>query len=569
MRTLLILFASLILALGPGVAEARALTGVRDLVSTSQKSATSTHEITFTVTTAVPASGAIVLTPHAGAFSIPALFDYTDVDIAVSNGGPFVERDTAPTASGSEDGVSVITGSNGSITFTLNSTTGVSAGERVRIRLGTNATHGEVGDQLIAHPSTVGSYRMTITTRDASGGALDDAGTRIAIVNQVRMSTIITLFPPERLNGLPSGALSFNNATIELSLNTNKDGTCRYATSTGVAYGAMTGVFSFTGQQLHTVTIGGHANGTSYSYFVRCIGGDGAFNEDDYAISFSLEATPAINVSTGQTTGGTTAVPSGGGSGPFPSGVQQLYLATIAVSGFASPSSNVFVLVDGVRKATARANALGRFDALASNLERGAYTVSVYMVDNQGRTSASYTSTLSLQQGTTNSIQGIMVPPTAEVSALAVDPGTPVVVRGEAAPGATVTLTLTPQGGVLGDAQRFVATTSDGTAGTSGGWQVTVPTDGLSRGTYTARARAQFAGQSESNASKVVFLGIGEEPSPDLSARADINGDGKVNLIDFSILLSSWGRDDEATDLNLDGTTNLADFSILLFNWTG
>jgi hypothetical protein len=566
----LVLFSFLILAVAlPSVAEARALTEVRDLVSTSQKSATSTHEITFTVTTAVPASGSIVVTPHPGGFSIPALFDYTDVDIAVSNGGPFVERDTASLPSASEDGVSVVTGVNGSITITLNSTTGISAGERVQIKLGTNATHEETGDQLIAHPPTVGSYRMTIRTRDAVGGALDDAGTRVAIVNQVRASTFVTRFPPERINGLPTGTLSFNNATIELSLNTNKDGVCRYATSTGVLYTAMTGTFTYTGQQLHTTVISGHANGGTYAYYVRCIGTDGAMNEDDYAISFSLEATPTINVSTGQTTGGTTAAPSGGGSGPFPGGVQQLYLATIAVSGFASPSSNVFVLVDGVRKATARANAFGRFDALASNLERGAYTVSVYMVDNEGRTSASYTSTLSLQQGTTNSIQGIMVPPSSVLSSPVVDPGTPVVVSGEAAPGATVTLTLTPQGGALGDAQRFTATSSDGGVGTSGQWRITVPTEGLSRGTYTVRARAKFPGQSESNASKVLFLGVGEEPSPDLSQRADINGDGKVNLIDFSILLSSWGRDDEATDLNLDGTTNLADFSILLFNWTG
>ena len=50
---------------------------------------------------------------------------------------------------------------------------------------------------------------------------------------------------------------------------------------------------------------------------------------------------------------------------------------------------------------------------------------------------------------------------------------------------------------------------------------------------------------------------------------ADINGDGKVNLVDFSILLFHWGTSDDIADLNEDGKVSLTDFSILLFNWTG
>lgn len=47
----------------------------------------------------------------------------------------------------------------------------------------------------------------------------------------------------------------------------------------------------------------------------------------------------------------------------------------------------------------------------------------------------------------------------------------------------------------------------------------------------------------------------------------DINGDGCVNVVDFSILLSKWGTNDTGADLNLDGTVNVVDFSILLSNW--
>ena len=50
---------------------------------------------------------------------------------------------------------------------------------------------------------------------------------------------------------------------------------------------------------------------------------------------------------------------------------------------------------------------------------------------------------------------------------------------------------------------------------------------------------------------------------------ADLNRDGKVNLIDFSIMLFHWGNPDPVADINEDGTVDLTDFSILLFNWTG
>ena len=50
---------------------------------------------------------------------------------------------------------------------------------------------------------------------------------------------------------------------------------------------------------------------------------------------------------------------------------------------------------------------------------------------------------------------------------------------------------------------------------------------------------------------------------------ADLNGDGKVNLADFSILLYYWGTSTPLADLNGDGKVDLQDLSILLYYWTG
>ncbi|MDP2930289.1 MAG: hypothetical protein Q8N56_01625 [bacterium] len=50
----------------------------------------------------------------------------------------------------------------------------------------------------------------------------------------------------------------------------------------------------------------------------------------------------------------------------------------------------------------------------------------------------------------------------------------------------------------------------------------------------------------------------------------DINEDGKVDLIDFSILLYNYGIPiNKKADLNNDGVVDLVDFSIMLYWWTG
>jgi hypothetical protein len=50
------------------------------------------------------------------------------------------------------------------------------------------------------------------------------------------------------------------------------------------------------------------------------------------------------------------------------------------------------------------------------------------------------------------------------------------------------------------------------------------------------------------------------------SVPGDINGDGKVDASDLSVVLSGWGS--AGGDLNGDGTTNGADLAIVLANWS-
>ena len=98
--------------------------------------------------------------------------------------------------------------------------------------------------------------------------------------------------PPVRSNGAPSGTLAAGTTQTTLSLSTDENATCRYATTAGVAYGSMPNTFTTTGGTAHATTVTGLVNGGSYSYYVRCQDTAGNANINDFAIAFTV-AQPA------------------------------------------------------------------------------------------------------------------------------------------------------------------------------------------------------------------------------------------------------------------------------------
>lgn len=566
---------------------AASLTFVRDGISASAPSATSTHTIQFTATQAIPASGKIEIVLQDGAFTIPSGFGIEDVDFGYSttSTGAYVERDIATVPSATEDGVTIVTGTSGSVTITLSSSSGIAAGDRVQIKLGTNAVFGASGDSLIEHPPTTGSYRVTILTKNASDGKLDDAGTRIAVTAPVGLSASPPALPPERSNGLPSGTIAAGNSTIEISLRTNEPAHCRYATSTDVLYADMVNNFSQTYATTHTKVISGHQNDTSYTYYVRCADVQGTENEDDYPISFTLKPTP--DSSTSQNSGstgssGTVVIPGPGGGGPggqggsgnVVNGSERLYTASVTISGFAAPLSSVQLLRDGTPAKSIQSRADGTFQIMEEGLERGTYTFITYMTDSRQRVSGRFSSTLTLAQGTNNTISNVTLPPTMVLSGSEIDPADTLVITGSTVPGRLLDIFIEPLSAEGAEVITLTASSSLGTPTIqSGEWSATVPGGTLKKGTYRVRARTYAAENSNLQENKSSFtqltLGVGEPAPPDLFLRADINKDTKVNLVDFSILLTGWGGSDSEKDINEDGRVNLSDFSIMLFYWTG
>jgi Concanavalin A-like lectin/glucanases superfamily/Purple acid Phosphatase, N-terminal domain/Dockerin type I domain/Glycosyl hydrolase family 26 len=104
----------------------------------------------------------------------------------------------------------------------------------------------------------------------------------------VSFSTTSDTTPPSLSGGQPSGTLAAGTTQATISLSTNEAATCRYSTSSGVAYNSMTNAFSTTGSLSHSSTISGLSNGNSYSYYVKCQDSSGNANANDYMISFSV-----------------------------------------------------------------------------------------------------------------------------------------------------------------------------------------------------------------------------------------------------------------------------------------
>lgn len=61
--------------------------------------------------------------------------------------------------------------------------------------------------------------------------------------------------------------------------------------------------------------------------------------------------------------------------------------------------------------------------------------------------------------------------------------------------------------------------------------------------------------------------GGNSSPGLALGKRGDLNNDGKITVLDLSILLSRFLKGGGSSDLNGDGKTNISDLSILLSNW--
>lgn len=267
------------------------------------------------------------------------------------------------------------------------------------------------------------------------------------------------------------------------------------------------------------------------------------------------------------------ACPSGGGGGGGGGGV---YIPILPVTqviflGRAYPKSAVTLLKDAQVVASTVAGSDANFQITLSGLSAGNYIFSVYGEDKDGRRSSLLTFPLSVTAGATTQVSGIFIAPTIATDKVEVKRGDYITIFGQSVPQADIMIT------VSSEEDFFSKTLSD----KEGIYLYNFDTALLDYGSHTTKSKAMIGSQLISNYSYLVNFKVGtknvvQEAAKKGPAKANLNNDSSVNLVDFSIAaywykrpLSAEFKKIEAEFLNGDGKIDLVDFSIMAYYWTG
>lgn len=256
--------------------------------------------------------------------------------------------------------------------------------------------------------------------------------------------------------------------------------------------------------------------------------------------------------------GGSSGGNSGGGGGS----TREIGDTIINIIGKAYPSRTINFLLDTESVGSARSDSTGRFE-FSTEASPGTATLGIWATDADGNRSITLNNTFDVTQGAITNLNGIILPPTIKVPSQNIDPGATITVSGYSVPNSRVEVRV--------DDKTLVEET---VVGADGLWSISLDTSKLSIAEHTLRARTlvgtpPLTTNSNYSASLQLFIGVeGRATKP-----SDLNRDGFVNLIDFSILIFWWGTNggdsDPSADINGNGRVSIEDFSILLFNWTG
>jgi len=246
----------------------------------------------------------------------------------------------------------------------------------------------------------------------------------------------------------------------------------------------------------------------------------------------------------------------GGGGAPPPAPIS----TSVILKGKAYPFSDITILKDGSIAASTIADSQANFSVQITNITAGTYTFGIWAEDSKGNKSITFSFTTSVSTGTITTIGGIFLPPTIGVDKTSVARGDNINFVGQTAPKSVVSVHINSEHEIVKKLN----------ADASGLWSLAFDTTPLDEGSHTSKSKATSPDGLLSSFSKVISFLVGRGvPVGRPCANGDLNADGKVNLIDFSIMLFHWQGVNDCADQNGDGIVNITDFSILLFWWTG
>jgi len=272
-------------------------------------------------------------------------------------------------------------------------------------------------------------------------------------------------------------------------------------------------------------------------------------------LGYTVTSTVEISV-TAEVPGEEPTSPPGGGGGSI-----SLPPAKVIFRGKAYPNASLTILKNEAVVATFFAESTGEFEKKLTGVTGGVYNFGIWAEDKRGVKSVTLGFTASILGGKTTTISGIFISPTISLSSVQVEKGKTVNLFGQSFPESQVNVFISSPKEIV------KKTLSD----KQGDWDYDLNTINLDEREHEAKVKALFKdGDQTSFSHTLSFLVLA--PGALVCQGADLNFDGKINLIDFSILLYFWGQSEPSNrcaDINFDNIVNLIDFSIMMYWWTG
>ncbi len=264
----------------------------------------------------------------------------------------------------------------------------------------------------------------------------------------------------------------------------------------------------------------------------------------------------------------TTTDDDGGGGGGGGGGI--LTTTRAEFSGLAYSMSKVSLLKDGQVVSSVLAGPDAKFFIAVTDVNLGDHLFSLIAEDNNGVFSKSITLPLTITSNEKSTMSGLYLTPTLVVDKDEVKHGDNIAIFGQTAPNSQVTIGIASE---EGETFHITESNDDGT------FLYNLDTISLETGEYEARAESLKDGKV-SEFSYPVHFSVSDRSIVRVEStcpqRGDLNGDCKVNIIDFSIAvfwykepLSSTFTEIESAKLSGDGFVDLVDLSIIAFYWTG
>lgn len=229
----------------------------------------------------------------------------------------------------------------------------------------------------------------------------------------------------------------------------------------------------------------------------------------------------------------------------------------VILKGRAYPLANLTILKNGTVISTFKAENSGLFERKIKGIAGGTYNFSIFAEDTKGRISATLSFSITILESQITTVSGIFISPTIEINPMQVVKGEEIEIFGQSFPESEINIFISPK--------EIVAKTK---TSSQGDWLYKLDTTQLEEMEYETKAKAIYGDGEQSPFSQVVSFSI-------LKPRcrgADLNFDGEVDLVDFSILLYFWNQKKPVNicaDINSDGIVNIIDFSIMMYWWTG